>query len=250
MNNEFNDYALPEGVEPGDAPTVKTSFTIKDFDVEDRPQEKAMEHGCARLAVADLWALVLRSGQPGVPITDLTRSLMRSNDNSLHALQRRTRTELMQTKGLGIVKALQIEAVMELINRFNKEEIGPKYKIVSSQSIYDLMKPEIGNLPHEEIWAIFLTRQHEVISKMRVSAGSSVATVFDSKRILKEALLLSSECVAMVHNHPSGTLRPSVQDDSLTRNFKEACKVMDIRLLDHVIVSHLGFYSYQDEGRL
>lgn len=247
------DYDLPEGICPPldtDVPPEKTSYTIKDFDVEDRPQEKALEHGCSHLAVADLWALVLRSGQPGMPVTELTRGLMRGNNNSLHSLARRSRKELMQTKGLGVVKALQIEAVFELMKRYNKEEFAQRYQIKTSEDIYRLMLPEIGNLPHEEIWAIFLSRQNVVMDKLRISVGSSSATIFDAKRVLKEALLLMSECVVLCHNHPSGAKYPSPQDDSLTHKFKNACQIMDIRLLDHVIVTLNGYYSYQSEGKL
>ncbi len=259
MNDSANDYDLPDGViddyatrlptppsETGD----KSKFTIKDFAEEDRPQEKALAHGCKHLSVAELWALILRSGQPGVPITEITRNMMRSCGNKLHTLQRLSRNQLMLTKGLGTVKALQIEALFELITRFNKENLDPNYRISTPQNIYDLMRHDIGNIGHEEIWAIFLNRRNEVIEKMRISAGSSTATVFDSKMVLKEALLLNSEGIVLVHNHPSGATLPSGQDDNLTSRFKNACSAMDIRFLDHVIVTHCGFYSYQDAGKL
>lgn len=258
-DSEANDYLLPDfrssdatSTSPysTDGDSDKSKFTVKDFAEEDRPQEKAMIHGCSHLSVAELWALVLRSGQPGVPITEITRNMMRSCGNKLHSLQRLPRKQLMLTKGLGTVKALQVEAVFELISRFNKEEIAPRFKIASPDNIYILMKDDIGNIPHEEIWAVFLNRRNEVIEKMRISTGSSTATVFDTKMVIKEALLLNSEAVVLVHNHPSGATFPSGQDDNLTKRFQSACNVMDIRFLDHVIVTHSGFYSYQDSGKL
>lgn len=252
MNNECNDYDFQDGdltaVDLEDSNPV--SFTVKDFDLADRPQEKALEHGCGVLAVPDLLALILRTGQPGMPITDICRKLMRSHDNSLHTLQRSSREMLMLHKGLGTVKALQIEAIMELIKRFNEETFRQRVTIRSSNDIYSIMSMKIGNLPHEEIWALFLSRNNQVIHRLRITSGSAIASVFDSKKVIREALLHYAEGVILCHNHPSGNLRPSPQDDKMTAGFKEACKCMDLRFLDHVIVTADGHYSYNDEGRL
>ncbi|MDE5870081.1 MAG: JAB domain-containing protein, partial [Muribaculaceae bacterium] len=129
-------------------------------------------------------------------------------------------------------------------------KVGEKYIITSSQSIYDLMRAEIGNLSHEEIWAIYLGRRNDVILKKRISSGSATASIFDVKAIIKEALLLDAQGMALAHNHPSGNLMPSGSDDQITRKMKEATKLMDIRMVDHLIVTASGFYSYYDSGRL
>ncbi len=225
-------------------------LTVKDMDPDDQPRERALKYGCNTLSTADLWAIILRTGLPGKPVTELCRDLMRSCGGSLFNLERMERARFMKVKGIGITKALQIEAVMELIRRYCRETVGNRIQITKSADIYDVMRHVTGNLPHEEIWALFLNRRNEVISKGLITQGSSVASVFDLKKILKEALLCDAEGVAMCHNHPSGNLRPSAQDDDITRKMQQGCKAMDLRFLDHVIITASGFYSYNDEARL
>lgn len=223
--------------------------TIKERDPEDRPMERAISHGCGVLSVSDLWALVLRTGQPGKPITELCREMMKSV-GSLHTLQRRSRKQLMSFKGIGITKAIQIEAVMELVNRFMLETPDTLPIIKESKSIFEYMCPRIGNLPHEEIWVLYLNRRNQVTSKMMVTSGTATSSVFDLKKILKHALLEDAQGVVMCHNHPSGNLLTSPQDDSITRSLKRACDTMELRFLDHVVITASGFYSYRDNGKL
>lgn len=227
---------------------------IKDMHTEERPRERAKAHGISSLTTAELLAIILRTGQQGMPITDLCRQLMSDNDNSLLKLERRSRAELMLTKGIGEAKALQIESMMELMRRHFQESVDSATRKIepvrSSISIHDRMRYKIANLPHEEIWVLLLNRRNEVIMEFRATSGSSVASVFDQKMILKRALLENAEGIAMCHNHPSGNLRPSPQDDNITRKMKEACQTMDLRFLDHLIISNTGYYSYSDEGRL
>lgn len=226
------------------------TLTVKDLAADEQPRERAEKLGCDALCIADLWAIVLRTGLPGTPITQLTRDLMRRAGGSLHQLQRCDRKWIMQTKGIGLVKAIQIEAVMELIKRWNVEQLGEKPQISSSQDIYNVISPHIANLDHEEIWGIFLNRRHEVESMECFTTGSAVASIFDSKAIMRHALLTKAEAIVLCHNHPSGNLRPSPQDDQITRQLREACKYFDIRLLDHIIATSTSFYSYNDQGKL
>lgn len=226
------------------------TLRVKDMDADDQPRERALKYGIQTLSTPDLWALILRTGLRGKPITQLCRDLMRDNDQSLFKLERKSLKEIMQTKGIGKTKGLQILAAMEITRRYNMEKIGEKYVITSSKSIYELMRCEIGNLPHEEIWAIYLGRRNDVILKKRITTGSAIASIFDVKAILKEALLLDAQGLALVHNHPSGNLTPSVPDDQITRKMKEGAQIMDIRMIDHVIVTPSDFYSYFDSGRL
>ncbi len=229
-------------------------LTIKEMSKEERPRERAMTHGIDTLTTAELLAIILRTGQPGLPITDLCRQLMSDNDNSLLRLEQRSRNELMLTKGIGAAKALQIEAMMEVMRRYRQESLDKnncRYAIIKdSNTIYERMRYRIANLDHEEVWIILTNRRNQVIKEFRTTSGSSVASVFDTKMILKRALLENAEGLVMCHNHPSGNLRPSPQDDNITHKLAEACKTMDIRMLDHVIVTTLGYYSYCDEGRL
>lgn len=224
--------------------------TVKDLDADDQPRIKAARLGCTALSTADLWALILRTGTPGNPITSLARDLMRFNGGKLHTLERRTRKELMTIKGIGITKALQIEAVLELMRRYNSETSGDNPIISSSQDIFRIMAPKIGNIPHEEMWAIMLNRRNEVVKLFQISVGSGVATIFDLKKLLKAALLENTCGIILCHNHPSGGNRPSKQDDDVTRRCKAGCEAMDIKFFDHLIICADTYFSYADNQRL
>lgn len=226
-------------------------YTVKEFDPDDRPQERAEKYGIHVLSLPELWALVLRSGQPGVPITRLTRELMRSNGDKLRTLERRSREELMQISGIGKVKALQIEAVLEIMRRYERESLDMKTVIKSSRDIFNFMRPIASKHNVEHIWIMLLTRSNMVISYKELSTGGTSSTVFDIKTILREIISTPrAERVIMVHNHPSGNLTPSPQDDNITKMLKDGCGYVGLSLVDHLIVTQDGFYSYFDEGRL
>ena len=230
--------------------TQAVSRTVKDFDPDDQPREKAMKYGVRSLATADLFSLILRTGMPGIPVTEMCRNLMRACDNRLLLLERKSMEEIRAIEGIGPAKALQVLAVLELIRRYSTEKMGDRVRITCADSIYELMRPEIGNLPHEEIWALFLDQRHNLLATRRLSQGGATSTVFDVKSVIKQAILTRAEAVALCHNHPSGNLLPSPQDDALTRKFVDACKTVDLRMIDHVIVTTDGFYSYAHESTL
>lgn len=234
------EYPIPE----------KIVRTVKELDEDQQPREKAEKYGIQSLSVPELLALLLRTGTPGYPITELCRDLMRNNDGSLHKLERRTKQELCEMRGIGDMKAVQILAVMELIKKYYQEDIPDDEPIRSSSQIYERMRFKIGNLDHEEIWMLVLNRQNKVVKEFRLTTGTSISSVFDLKQVIKLALLENSEAVILCHNHPSGTLKPSQQDDRITQDLHQACKFMNIRLLDHVIVTVNGYYSYNDSLRL
>lgn len=224
--------------------------TVKELDPDDQPREKAEKYGCGVLSVADLWAIILRTGTPGKPITELCRDMMRDNGGRLHTLERRDRKALRQMKGIGLTKSIQIEAVMELMRRYAAEEPVMEKPIVSSKHIYDRMRYKIGNLPHEEIWVLLLNRRNMVIKEFCMSTGSTSASIFDVKKAVKHALLEDAEGIILCHNHPSGGLVPSPQDDAITRELNNACALFHIKMLDHAIITANGFYSYFDNGKL
>lgn len=228
----------------------ETTLTVKDFNIDDRPQEKAIQYGVGALSVSELWAVVLRSGQPGFPVTRLAAEMMGANSNKLHELAGRSREELMEIRGIGLVKAVQIQCVLELINRYNREMPGERFKVCSSADIFRYMQPRVGMLPHEEVWVMFLNNNLQVTGDKGFTKGSATASIFDVKAIVREALLRGAAAIVLVHNHPSGVLRPSPQDDNITAVMKRAADALTIRMVDHVIVSQTGFYSYSDEGRL
>lgn len=234
------EYTVPE----------KVIRTVKEMDEDQQPREKALKNGIHSLSVPELWAIILRTGTPGYPITELCRDLMRKNEGSLHLLERRDLKELCEFKGIGTTKAIEILAVMEMIRKYMAEKIPEYDQIRSSDQIYQRMRHIIGNLDHEEIWVILLNRQNRVIKEARISSGTSTSSVFDNKQAIKMALLENAEGMILCHNHPSHSLRPSSQDDNLTKSLKQACNFMNIRLLDHVIVTANGYFSYNDQGKL
>lgn len=226
------------------------TLTVKEMDPDCQPREKAERHGCGVLSVPELWALILRTGTTGNPITELCRDLMRDNDGSLHKLERRSRAELRNIKGIGTTKSIQVEAVMELIKRYCAEDIPQDEPIRSSADIYNRLRHKIGNLDHEEIWLLLLNRRHQVTKELQITSGTSTASVFDLKKSLKYALIENAEALIMAHNHPSGGIVPSTQDDRITRMLSDACKIMQISMLDHVIVTANAYYSYRDQGKI
>lgn len=226
------------------------SLTVKEMFADEQPRERALKYGIGSLATSELLALILRSGVPGNPITKITRDIMASNDGKLLNLERRTFEELCGYPAIGEAKALQILAVMEIVRRYSHERIGERVVVNSPTVIFDYMRPIIGNLDHEEMWVLLLNRANCVISKFRTSSGGATSTVFDLKGIIRRALSGGAEGIAICHNHPSGTLYPSTQDTSLTRRLKEACELMDLRLVDHLIITSDGFYSFHDKGNI
>ncbi|MDE7403333.1 MAG: DNA repair protein RadC [Muribaculaceae bacterium] len=223
---------------------------VQEMSEDEQPREKARLKGIKALSTAELFAIVLRTGLPGYPVTTLCRDMMRMASDNLLLLQQKERAELTSIRGLGDTKALQVEAVMEIARRYSEADVPQRLKIMGPEDINTVMRTEIANLPHEEMWVILMNRQHQVIGKMRVSEGGYTATVFDCKKILRNAILARAEAVALAHNHPSGNLRPSPQDDSITRKFKEACATMEIHFVDHLIITSSGYYSYRNESAI
>lgn len=225
---------------------------IKDMDPDDTPREKAEKYGCGVLPVADLWALILRTGTVGRPITELCRDLMRANDGLMTRLERRSRKELLAIKGLGKLKVLQIEAVLELIRRYNSEEPLNNPIMRSSRDIFNIMRPKLGHLDHEEIWVMLLNRRNEMMECRQLFRGGTDSSLFDIKVLMKMALLEGATSIVLCHNHPSGNLKSSPADDNLTRATREACAYFSIRLMDHIIVSsdNTNYFSYSDQGLL
>ena len=226
------------------------ALTVKDMHEDDQPREKAMKYGIGSLANSELLALVLGIGKPGMPITQITRAIMEANDHKLLNLERRSFEELLDYPAIGPAKALQIMSVMELVRRYSRERIGERVVISSPQTIFEYMRPINGNLPHEEIWVLTLNRANQVVGKFCASSGGATATVFDLKKIIRKALSSGAEGIVLCHNHPSGNLIPSGPDDAITYKLRDACKLMDLRFLDHLIITSDGFYSYHDRGRL
>lgn len=229
---------------------VRTSFTIKNWAADDRPREKLLQKGRNSLSDAELLAILIGSGSRNESAVDLCKRMLSESANNLQELGKLTVKQLMNFKGIGEAKALVIVAAMELGRRRRSQEALEKKKISSSSSVFELMQPEIGELPHEEFWIIYLNNSNRVIEKFPLSKGGITGTLVDVRLALKKALELGATALILTHNHPSGNLNPSASDKQLTQKLKTAGESLDIKVLDHIIVTEKSYFSFADEGLL
>lgn len=224
---------------------------ICDLDTADKPREKAMQHGVNALSNAELIAIVLGSGMPGKSVIDLAQEILSDNGNRVGRLASLSVNDLVKRyKGIGPAKAITLLSAIHLSRRIALDAKQETPVITGSDSLYELMCVDMESLPHEEFWIVLLSRANRVIRRKRVSVGGTAATVVDVKIIMKEAIDSLASGIVLAHNHPSGNLRPSADDDRLTMKIRDACAMLDIRLLDHIIIGGDSYYSYHDEGRL
>ncbi|MGY5848993.1 RadC family protein [Salegentibacter sp. F14] len=226
------------------------NFSIKQWAKDDRPREKLIQKGKLSLSNAELIAILIGSGSPNESAVQLSKRILASGKNKLSELGKFSVQQLCKFKGVGTAKAVSIIAAMELGRRRRIEEAMERRKITSSTSVFELMQPVIGELPHEEFWIIYLNNSNKVIEQVQLSKGGITGTLVDVRLTLKKALELSATSIILVHNHPSGTLRASQPDKQLTRKLKTAAQSLDIKVLDHVIVTENAYFSFADEGVL
>lgn len=225
-------------------------LSINHWAEEDRPREKMMLHGVATLSDAELLAILIGSGNTEDSAVELMRKVLNDYHNNLNELGKTTVDELCHYKGIGPAKAITILAASELGKRRKEEEVKEREAILSSRDVYRYFHPLMCDLPTEEFWVLLLNQASKVIDRVRISIGGLASTAVDVRCILREALLKRAVAMALCHNHPSGSIRPSREDDCLTEQVNKAAKVMNIRLIDHVILTDGNFYSYADEGRM
>ena len=225
-------------------------LNIKSWSPEDRPREKLLLKGTSSLSDAELIGILIGSGTPSLSAVDVAKKILQSVDNNLNELARLSVKDLMKAKGIGEAKAITIIAALELGRRRNDLEPNEKLKITSSKDAFELLKGDFMDLPHEEFWVLLVNRANRVVKKKRVSEGGVSGTVADPKIIFKLALEELATGVIVAHNHPSGNLMASQSDIDLTKKLKEAGKVMEIQLLDHIIVAGNKYLSFADEGML
>ena len=229
---------------------MSNKMTINQWAEEDRPREKMMLHGVASLSNAELLAILIGSGNTEESAVDLMRKVLNNYHNNLNELGKASIDELCKYKGIGPAKAITILAASELGKRRKEEEVRERKQILSSKDVYECFYPLMWDLPTEECWVLLLNQASKVIDKVKISAGGLSATAVDVRCVLREALLKRAAGIALCHNHPSGNIRPSREDDGLTDQLHKACLAMDIRLVDHVVLVDGCFYSYADEGRI
>ena len=218
---------------------------------DDRPREKAKRSGFAALSIAELFAIIVGSGSPGESVVDLCQRILNDNGGKLYNIARRGYKELMRNyKGIGEVKALELEAALELARRYQIEKVEQRPQITSSDDAYRYLRMRMKDNTNEQLWVVFLNRSKHVLGLKCMSQGGTSATVGDVKMILKAAIEELADTIIIAHNHPSDNPTPSPQDDALTRMVAAGCQAVGIPLVDHIIVCQDRYYSYCDKNRL
>ena len=227
-----------------------SSIKISQLAEEDRPREKLLLKGKSALSDAELIAILIGSGTPSVSAVDLSKHILAAVNYDLRSLARLSIQDLKKFKGIGEAKAISIIAAMELARRRKESEPVARPLITSSQDIYELMKPELQDEHIEHFYLILLSRRNQVLRKHLVSHGGTAGTIVDAKVVFKIALEHLAQSVILVHNHPSGSLRPSEQDLKLTGRLVKVGRELDLPVLDHLIFTDVGYFSFADEGIL
>ena len=227
---------------------MQQNLTIKNWAEDDQPREKLMLKGKQILSDAELIAILIGSGSRSESAVELSKRILASVDNNLNVLGKMSIQQLMTFKGIGEAKAISIIAATELGRRRKEEELVELKKITSSKAVFDIMQPIIGELPHEEFWVLYLNNANKVIYKSQISKGGITGTIVDVRIVFKIAFEQNAVGIILTHNHPSGKLEASDADKTLTRELKLAGNQLSISVLDHIIVTEKGYFSFRDEN--
>jgi len=228
--------------------SYKHHIAISQWAEEDRPREKLLLQGRRALSDAELIAILIGSGSRNESAVELSRRILNENKNDLNQLATLLVEDLCVFKGIGVAKAVTIVAALELGRRRKETAEGVKKQIISSRDAFEVMKSQYADLNHEEFWILLLNQANRLQSKQLISKGGRAGTVVDAKLVFETALRHKATSIILSHNHPSGNLRPSDQDRALTKKILEGGKLLDIRVLDHLIISNDTYYSFSDEG--
>lgn len=223
-------------------------LSIKDWAVEDRPREKLLKKGTRILSDAELLAILIGSGNTSESAVELSRRILSSVNNDLSELSKKDANFLLKFNGIGDAKAVNILAALELGRRRKENQSSDKVIITESGQAAKFFQPMMEDLNHEEFWVLLLNRSNTVIDKFMISQGGLTGTVIDVKIILRIAIEKLSSSIILCHNHPSGNLKPSDSDLKITKKIKEAARIMEISVLDHLIIAHDEYISFADEG--
>lgn len=224
--------------------------TIKDWNEEDRPREKLLQRGENALTDAELLAILLGSGNREETAVALAKRILRDVDDSLSVLARKSVAEFQQYRGIGTAKAVTLMAALELGRRRRLAQANQQTKITSSKDVFERMQPILSDLPHEEFWVLYLNNANVVLHSEKHTQGGLTGTLVDSRMVLKQALLIGAVALILVHNHPSGTLVASQSDKILTKKIQNAAQTLDIKVLDHLIITEKAYFSFADENMM
>ena len=225
-------------------------LTIKSWALDDRPREKLVAKGSSSLSVAELIAILISSGNRQESAVDLSKRILKSVHNNIHELAKLPLVKLTAFKGIGQAKAIAIITALELGKRRQLETFIEYPKISSSKQVFSMMQPLVGTLPHEEFWVLYLNNSNKVLSKFQISKGGITATLVDVRLLFKKAIEIGAVAIIICHNHPSGKINPSTEDKNLTKKIKLGGMSLDIKLLDHLIITEKSYFSFADNGEI
>ena len=229
---------------------MSDKLTIAHWAEDDQPREKLRDKGPQALSNAELLAILIGSGTPGVSAVELMQTVLNGCNNNLNSLGKMTIRQLMDYKGIGEAKAITILAACELGKR--RQAVSPEERpsLTTATKVYHYMHPKLQDLDVEEFWVLLLNQNYRPIKEIKIAHGGISEVTVDIRIIMREAVLANATILAVCHNHPSGSIQPSKPDDHLTQSIKNACNLMRLHLMDHIIIADGLYYSYHEQGRL
>ncbi|WP_394747248.1 RadC family protein [Spongiimicrobium salis] len=229
---------------------VSSSLPIKYWSKDDKPREKLAQKGKTTLSDAELLAILIGTGVKNESAVSLSRKILASVSHNLRDLGKLSVTQLKEFKGIGEAKAITIVAALEMGRRRREERAREIVKITGSNDVFTVLHSHIGELPHEEFWIIYLNNSNNIMDIVQLSKGGITGTIVDIRLVLKKALELGAIALILAHNHPSGTLKPSASDKKMTKRIQSAAEALDIKVLDHLIITRKDYFSFADNQLL
>jgi len=226
------------------------SLTIKEWAAEERPSYKIIEKGTDGMSNSELLSLIIGSGTHQYNAVEIARMMLARYNNNLNALGKADLHSLLQSQGIGHNTAIRIMAAFELGKRRQVETALNAPQLSSASVIYELMRPQMMDLKHEEAYVLLMNNSLKLIRQVKISSGGLTETAVDVRSIMKSALAYSATAIVLIHNHPSGNCFPSTDDNNITSRIKKACDLMRIYFADHVIITDGNYYSYRESGRI
>ena len=224
------------------------SFSIKHWSDADKPREKLRIKGRKVLTNAELIAILIGSGTKKESAVELSRRILHAHGDDLNILAKRSVNQLMKFNGIGEAKAVKILAALEIGNRSRLTGSINQGTLKNSEAVFELLHPELGDLDHEEFWIVYLNNANRVLRSEQLSKGGITGTLVDVRLVMKKALEIGAISLILAHNHPSGALVPSTSDKELTIKLIKASKSLDIKVLDHLIITKESYYSFADNN--
>lgn len=228
----------------------KPFTSINHWAEDERPRERLINVGEKSLTIAELFAILIGSGTVEKSAVDLMKDIITDAGGTITGVQNMDIEQLMAYKGIGMAKAITIKAAAELARRRAGEDVSQKKNLQHARDIYEFMRPRARDLNHECAWAIMLNNQMKLNKVYQISEGGMTEAIVDVRQVMKKAIISDTVNIVLVHNHPSGNVTPSKMDNMLTEKMATAARTLNMRLVDHVIVTDGDYYSYAEQGRI